>query len=361
MRRETALAGGAAGVVVFALLVAAAVPGVLADPSADEPVRPGRLALNDLSVASGPVGGQTATLTVTTRLEHDGPPTEDVAVVVRAYDAESGLLETSERVAVGTVTGDREVSVAANLTVPREGGYRIESVVYRNGSRQVVGERRLSGLDALTPDYARTGVGFVDADVPPPLSVSVTDADAGGDGDGADADVGDGDRPEANGTDDRRRVSLSVGAALVNRGDDRSDPVTVEVVARQADSNLVADRARVEAGTIRPGRTAETTAALTVADGYNYYVDAVVYRDGVLIDTARTVANLDPTERISVNETVRGTELDVSDFERRVEGTRTPMTTDAATSGGTPGFGPVVTLAAVGALAALATVRRWSR
>jgi PGF-CTERM protein len=354
MRRETALAGGAAGVVVLALLIAAAVPGVLADPSADDPVRPGRLALNDLSVASGPIGGQTATLTVTTRLEHGGPPTEDVAVVVRAYDAESGLLETSERVAVGTVTGDREVSVAANLTVPREGGYRIESVVYRNGSRQIVGERRLSGLDALTPDYARTGVGFVDADVPPPLSVSVTDADAG-EGDSA------GDSRGPNATGDRRRVTLSVAAALVNRGDDRSDPVTVEVVARQADSNLVADRVRVEAGTIRPGRTAETAAALTVADGYNYYVDAVVYRDGVLIDTARTVANLDPTERISVNETVRETELDVSDFERRVEGTGTPMQTDAATSGGTPGFGPVATVVAVGALVLIAAVRRWSR
>jgi hypothetical protein len=346
MYRETALVGVATGVVVIALLVAAGVPGVLADPSADDPVRPGRLALNDLSVASGPVGGQTATLTVTTRLEHGGPPTEDVAVVVRAYDGESGLLETERRVGVGTVTGDREVSVTANLTVPREGGYRIETVVYRNESRILAGERRLSGLDALTPEYARTGVGFVDAEVPPPLSVSVSDADVG-DGGGADGGT--------------RRVELAVAATLTNREATASDPVTVEVIARQADSNLVADRTRVTAASIRPGRTTEATARLTVADEYNYYVDAAVYRDGVLIDTARTVANLAPEERLSVNQTIRERELDVSDFERRDAGgaTQTPMATDSA-AGGAPGFGPVAVLAAGTLVVAFAVARRWS-
>jgi PGF-CTERM protein len=332
MDRGTSLAAVAAGVLALSVLAAAAVPGVLADPG-DDPVRPGRVELADLSIAKGSVGGATATLQVEARLEHYGNPTSNVTVTFRAVDAESGLLVAERSVDVGDLREDREVPVGTTLSVPREGGYRIETVVYRDGQRLSAGRRTLQGLDALTPDAAVTPVRFARSEVVAPVSISV--ARAGED-----------------------RTTLRVSAALTNGGDEPSGDLRVELVARQADSNLVADRASVAVGAIRPLRTAEATANLTVPTDYNYYVDAVLYRDDIVVDTARTVANLDPEERIEADTTVRERELDVSEFERGREGRAAEETPVATTSGGAPGFGPVVVVAALGSVALLA--RRWS-
>ncbi len=46
-------------------------------------------------------------------------------------------------------------------------------------------------------------------------------------------------------------------------------------------------------------------ASASVPNDYNYYIDAVLLRDGVVIDTARGAANLNPTERLRENVTRR--------------------------------------------------------
>jgi PGF-CTERM protein len=129
---------------------------------------------------------------------------------------------------------------------------------------------------------------------------------------------------------------------------------------RQADSNIVAGRTSVPVGSIRPGRTTTVETQLTVPSGYNYYVDAVLRRDGVVIDSARGAANLDPRETISVNETRRDVELRVSDFSRG-EGDDVdrpaPEATGGPTESGGPGFGVGAAAAAVAAAALLARRR----
>jgi hypothetical protein len=346
MNRVTALAAATAGVVAVALLAAVAVPGAVANPAEEGPTRPGPVRLNDVSIARGPVGGETATLQVETRLEHAGPPAENVTVEFRAVDDDSGLLETSRSVDVGTITREGEVTVRTNLTVRREGSYRIETYVYRNGTRIDEGRRTVAGLEALQPDYVDTAVGFTRSEVVSPIAVSVVDAGETG--------------PNASG---RARVTLGVAASLTNEGDEPSGDLRVELVARQADSNLVADRTSVDVPTIRPGRTEEATAELTVADEYNYYVDAVLYRDGVIVDSARTVANLAPEERLDPDVTVRERELDVSDFEgggRGDDDLQPTGTPTESTAGGAPGFGPVGAVAALALLGAGLLARRWS-
>lgn len=334
MDSETVFAVAAVVVVLVALAIAALVPGVLADPTDEGPTRPGPVGLTDVSIARGDVGGATATLQVDARLEHRGNPTPNVTVEFRAVDGDSGLLVTSETVDVGALEADREVPVGTALSVPREGSYRIETAVYRDGQRVASGTRRVGNIEALTPDAARTAVRFSDREALPPLSVSVARAGEG-------------------------RTTLRVGATLSNRGDEPSDDLRVELVARQADSNLVADRASVAVGTVRPLRTGEATANLTVPTEYNYYLDAVLYRDGIVVDTARTAVNLDPSERIDVNTTVRETDLDVGDFERGSGVAASPTPTPMPTSAGQPGFG--VGVAAVALVAAGLLARRWAR
>lgn len=336
MNRERILAAVAAGVVVVALLSAAVVPGAITDPSADEPERPGPLRVVDMPIAPGQVSGETATLQVTPYLRHDGPTTPNVSILFRAVDAESGLVETTRHVDIGDVDTDGERPVSANLTVEREGGYRIEAIVYTDDRRIDAARRTVSGLSALTPAYARSTVQFTDQDALPALSVGIEDAG-------------------------ENRTTLRVAPSLVNRGDTASKGLRVELTLRQAESNVVAARAPVDVGTIRPGRTASPETTVTVPAEYNYYVDAVLYKDGVVIDTARGAVNLDPSETISVNETRREVRFEAGDFESDSGGgggvggdTETPVA-----SGGQPGFG--AGLAAVALLGAALLARRRSR
>jgi PGF-CTERM protein len=336
MNRERVLAAAAAGVVVVALLSAAVVPGALTDPSADERERPGPLRVVDMPITAGPVSGETATLQVTPYLRHDGPTTPNVSVVFRAIDTESGLVETTIRVEVGDVDTDGERPVPANLTVEREGGYRIEAIVYTDDRRVDTARRTVSGLSALTPAYARSTVAFTDEEALPALSIGVEEAA-------------------------ENRTTLRVAPSLVNRGDTAPDGLRVELTLRQAESNVVAARAAVDVGTIRPGRTASPATTVSVPAECNYYVDAVLYRDGVVVGTARGAVNLDPSETISVNETRREVGFEASDFESDRGGGSggAPPSTETAVSGGQPGFGAGLTVVAL--LGAALLARRWSR
>ncbi|RDI72428.1 DUF7490 domain-containing protein [Halopelagius longus] len=340
MNRDAALAGAAVGVVLVALLASVALPGVLADPTEDGPVRPGPVRISEVNIGSddAQVRGGTVTLSVDTRIEHHGNPTENVTLLVRAVDSESGLVETSRTVDVGTLRDDAETAVTTNVTVERQGGYRIETVLYQDDRRVDESGKTVSGLEALTPAYARSDVRFSETNALPPLSFSVARADAG-----------------------NNRTTLELAASLTNGGDDRSEDLQVQFVLRQAESNIVAARTTAGVGAIRPGRTATTTARVTVPRDYNYYVDAVLLKDGVVVDSARTAANLDPTKRISVNETETEVELRVEDFEGGGNGggERPTEAGGEPTDASTPGFGPVVAVVALLASALLA--RRWTQ
>jgi PGF-CTERM protein len=332
MPRDRTLAAGAAGLVAVALLTAAAVPGVLADPADEGPTRPGPVRIAETTIAPGTVSGETTVLNVQTRLDHRGNPTPNVSVRFRATDAESGFVADTRTVDVGTIEEEGERLVETNLTVEREGGYRVEATVFRDGERVGSGGKVVSGLEALTPEYARTSVGFSNEEALPPVAFSVASA-----------------------SDDR--TTLDLAATLTNRGDDASEDLRVTVVLRQADSNIVAARSAAEVGTIRPGRTETVETQVTVPSQYNYYIDAVLWKDGVVVDTARSAANLDPTERISVNETRREVELRVEDFSENDGGVATEAPREEGTittSTSAPGFGVGVGVAALLAVALLA-------
>ena len=335
MDRERTLAGAAVLVVGIALLGAVVAPGVLADPSDEGPIRPGRVDVVDTAVSTGEITGQTAELTLHTTVRHRGNPTENVTVRFRAIDSESGLLKAEQRVAVGTMTSDGEREVSATLTVPREGGYQLEAVVYRNDSRVDSFSRTVRGVSALTPGYAESNVSFNDDAVLDPISVSVVEA-----------------------TDDR--TTLELGAWLTATGPAQGNDLSVTFVVRQAESNVVASRSTVDAGDIREGRSTMVTTEVSVPSEYNYYIDAVLTRDGVIIDTATGVVNLDPTETIDANQTEQEVEFDAGEFAdtpaEEPEGE--PRRTGAETVAETPGFGAVVAVLALLVAAVLARGRR---
>ncbi len=336
MPSERQLVAAAAAVAVTSAVAVVVVPGALASPTADDPVRPGPVDLVDVAIAENGVTGETATLTVETRLDHRGPPSPNVTVVVRAVDAESGLLTTERTVEVGELTGSRERAARTNLTVSREGGYRVETAVYVDEQRVDAGSRTIRGLSALTPPRAQSTVAFADRGTVPPLSVAVASTDG-------------------------ERTTLAVRSSLENAGDDVVGDLAVRVVVRQAESNVVAADRTVGAGEVRPGRVGSTTAEVAVPAEFNYRVDAVLLRDGVVLDTARTVVNLDPTRTVDADVTEEEVTFEAGEFTRGgpdAERDRPrPERTGAPTESGGPGFGPVAALVAALTLSALALRR----
>jgi len=354
MRRETALGGVAVLVALATVLSPLALPGVLADPGGDDAERdsapPGQFAFEEVTVAPASVEGDRATLTVDARLRHELPgdasSSENVTVLFRATDDDSGLVETSRTVDVGTVADRREVSVVANLTVPRESDYRIDVIVFRDGRRVADGRTTIGGVDTLVPEYARTSLSFERFERSgniPTVSYSIEDVSDG-------------------------RARLNVSASLTNEGSEPTDDVSVRLIAFQSDSNVAANRTSVRVGSVRPGRTAEASATLTVPDDYNYQLTAFLINDGVVVDTVQSSANLAPENNDSapVNDTDDGEEdgFQAGDFESDDEAEdpdRTPASGDTTTeqsAGGQPGFGAGLTALALAAVLIAALARR---
>ena len=331
---ERALVGGAAAVVVVSAIAAVAVPGALSPDDPDQ-IRPAVVGVADLSIAPGPVAGDTATLAVETRIDHRGGPAENVTLLLRAVGLESGLVETTRQVDVEPIRDDREVAVVENLTVPREGGYRIEAVVYVDGERRATGTKEVRGVGSLQPAYARTPIRFHEFSRTDQPAIEYAIA----------------------GVEDER-VTLRVRTYLTNTGSDAPGGLRLSLTARQADSNIVADQAEVDVGRIAAGRTATPEVELVVPDGYNYYLDATLWKDGVIVGSARSVANLDPQETISANVTRRDVGLEVSDFEEDGPGGREEPPERTVESGGQPGF--TAGIAALALLGAVLLARRWS-
>ena len=346
MDTRTVLLSAAVALLVVGAVAVVAVPDAIDDPRAtDDPDLPTELSVADVVVEAGEVGGATTELVVNVGLEHRGATAENVTVRHRAIDADSGLLVDETTVDVGDVETDlgdvdgddraatraameasSERPVEGTLEVDRSGGYRLETVVFVDGERRAVQSTRVSGVDALTPSYADSHVGFTDGAVWPTMTVSVVDVDDG-------------------------TATLELSASVTNRGDSASDAVDLRVLLRQADSNVVADDAEVHVGSIRPGRTDTATATVEVPDGYNYYVDAALWDDDVLVDETQGVANLDPQERIEANETVQDVEFSVEEFaedDAADEPPPRPEEEDVEDTGeDAPGFGVAVALIAV--------------
>lgn len=331
MRPDALLAGAAVATLLLAVAVAALVPGFLADPTAE--ADPARIDLAETTLAAGDVTGETATLETTVHLRHRGGTAENVTVVTRATGEDGLVVDTTTR-ELGAVENDGERRVRTAVVVPREGDYEIETLLYVGGERADAARASVTGVGALTPPYAESDVAFHRFRHRP--SVEYTIAEAGDD-----------------------EVTLEVASYLTNGGDDPESGLSLVVTARQADANVVAARAERTVGTVEPGRTATPSVRLTVPDGYDYYLDATLWRDGVVLGSTRAAANLDPAETLSVEESRREVQFEAGDFETARAGPGREAADDTAEPASGDGAGPGV-LAAVVALAAALLARRWS-
>ncbi len=331
MRPEALLAAIAVVVLFVTIGVALLVPGFVAEPDPDEP--PARLDVAETTLQTADVTGETVTFDVTAFVTHRGGPAENVSVVVRAVD-DSGTVADTARDDRRTLEGNGEHEIPVSVTVPREGGYEIRTILYVDGQRVDVARASLSGLEALTPPHARTNVAFEQFDQRDAVEYTIES-------------VEDGD------------ATLSVRSYLTNGGDNPESDLRLVVTARHAEANVVADRAEADVGTIDPGRTETVEVPVTVPDESNYYLDVTLWRDGVVLESTRTAANLDPERTVDVEERTEAVEFEAGEFE--AERTEEPEPRPERDVEEQPGFGAPAAVVALALLFGGLFARRWSR
>ncbi|CCQ32487.1 conserved hypothetical protein [Halorhabdus tiamatea SARL4B] len=244
-------------------------------------------------------------------------------------DNESGLLAEKSTTVLGQITGDREHHARANLTVEREGGYDLVVVLYEDG-RRVDSERgSVRGVEGLSPtsvEFKRFETGI------PTIDYTIQK------------------------TDDNR-TTLSVRTHLWNSGVNDAEGATLELAARQSESNVVAGRASVDVGQVASGESVTPTARLTVPSGYGYHLDAVLSHDGVIVSSASSVADLDPERKIEADTTFESVPFEAADF-TQAEDVTDPDDTRPTTAASGPGLGPLTALLAVSSLAVAMRIYR---
>lgn len=326
MRVETALTVAITVVIVLSLAAGALVPGALAE-DVDE-FRPSQVHLDDATVAAEEIQADTVTLRVTAFLDHRSGETENLSVHVRVTDEESGLHETTQKASLEPISGDREVAAPVNVTVPREGDYQIEVRLYKDDKRLQTISRTVRGVGSLRPVEQRSPVEFhqfdwlASNDSLPPVQYSVDSVQDG-------------------------QVTLDVSTYLTNSRGYETGDLEVEFVLRQADSNVVATRERVAVGDVPASKTANPSTTVTVPDGYNYYIDVILWKDGVIVDNARGIARLNPSTAVRVNQGEEDVGLKVGDFARDDSRESREVLRATEMPEETPGFGPIAALIAL--------------
>jgi hypothetical protein len=112
------------------------------------------------------------------------------------------------------------------------------------------------------------------------------------------------------------KVSIKSDIYLENKGPDVSDNLKLIVKAREANSNLIADKINTETGTIINETTSVKSVQLVVPDEYNYMVVVELWRGETLINTWEKPVLLAPTKTVPKESVEKKMNLEVSKFVR---------------------------------------------
>ncbi len=296
---------------------------------------PSSLSIRDVDVKPVEVTSSLIEVNVTAYINHYGGKTQNATMLIRAISSDTRLLETQVSAPIPETDSDMEKTliVSTNLKVERNGGYELNILLFDNGSIRDSGSVSISGLNALTPQSKRSGVVLNNIDF------TVSGVSAG-------------------------KVSIKSDIYLENRDPAASENLKMTVKAREAASNLLADKTGTETGVIASENTAVKSVQLVVPDGYNYMVVVELWRGDTLINSWEKPVLLAPTKTVPKESTEKKVNIEVSKFVREAgvtgapekEGIYYPGATPAPAYAGAPKepgfeiFGAVLSLLAVFAL-----------
>jgi hypothetical protein len=226
-------------------------------------------------------------MNVTAYINHAGSKTQNATMLIRAISSETKLLHTQVFTPIPQTESEIEktLSISTNLNVERNGGYELNILLFDNGSIQDSGTINIQGLNAMIPESKRSGVTLNTID----FTIGNVSAS---------------------------NILIKSDIYLENKGPDVSDNLKLIVKAREATSNLIADKTNAQTGAIINETTAVKTVQLNVPDGYNYMVVVELWRGETLINTWEKPVLLAPTKTVPKESVEKKMNLEVSKFVR---------------------------------------------
>ncbi len=243
-------------------------------------------------------------LNVTAYIYHIEGEAKNATMLIRAINSNTGLHEAEVSTPIPESDRDKTVTASAKLKVDRDGSYDFRILLYDNGSIRESGSVSVKGLNALTPQAKLTGVTVNNIDF-------IATGASGG------------------------RATIRSDIYLENKWAAPSENMNMIVKARQAESNLLADKRSSETGVIAGEATAVKSVQLDVPDGYNYMMVVELWKGDVLVNTWEKALMLAPTKTVPKESQEKKMNIEVSKFVR--EGGAPP----AVMEQGAPTYAPI--------------------
>ena len=250
-------------------------------------IPPSSISIREVDVKPIDVTSARIEVNITAYINHHGDKTRNASMLIRAINSDNRLLETQVSAPIPETGSELEktISVSTNLNVERNGGYELNILLFDNGSIRDSGTVNIRGLNALTPNSKKSGITLNNIDF------MVGSVAAG-------------------------KVSIKSDIYFENKGPDTSDNLKMTVKAREANSNLIADKTNAETGEIVNETTVVRSVQLVVPDGYNYMVVVDLWRGDTLINTWEKPVLLAPTKTVPKESVEKKQNIEVSKFAR---------------------------------------------
>ncbi len=243
-----------------------------------------RLGIAEIDISPERVTSTDVLLNVTTYVENRGDGgSGDAKLILKAFDSTSGLLVGETTTSAGSIDEDKTMPVLQQISVEREGGYRIDVVLFEDDKRLRQRSMQIYDIGSLTPNIHDIGIKIQEMDF---LVENVTDS----------------------------RVVIGVDLYLTNEGDSTSEDLSMLVKAREVDAGLLADKIWITTGSIKKETTIIRSCDIAVPDGYNYIVEALIWKNDTIVERGEGVVQLNPKRTIPKDEEIVSDKIRVDDF-----------------------------------------------
>ena len=281
------------------------------------------ISIVDIDISAEALDIAEASLNVTTYLDNSGEAASgEIDVLVKTYDATTNLIVTTNQTKVGSI-GGRETRLArAHVTIPKEGGYKLQIVIFEDGKGIQRAETMIYGLTSLEPpSVAKIAVREID------FFVEAVEVSKEGTGEYA---------------------LINTTLYIDNLGKDVSG-LRAFIKARDNETRLITAKGWEDLGTLKEGTTSLHYTELRVLNGRDYVVEVQVWQSERIIKESSGMVLLSPfANRTVVLEAKEKTveispKITISDFmglpgEYEEGGYRAPIPTPLPAAPAEPGF-----------------------
>lgn len=243
-----------------------------------------QLEISNVDISSEKIRSSYVDLNITTEIKSRFADSNNVSLLLKVYDKETGFLDMQRDVFIGSVENGETVFIPIEISLLKEGGYRMEIQLLEDDQKKRSRQLDISNLDSLTPDVADIGIEIGEVDF---IVKGVVD----------------------------NKVELQADIYLSNEGRVLSDDYRVLIKARERDASLLADKVWTTTGSIRPETTKIVSVGMTVPKDYNYIVDVIIWDNDTIIKRGESEIQLSPETVLDKDTVVQKKVINAEDFE----------------------------------------------